>query len=75
MLPLIDSTGYPGGFLSFRNLGVVSFSGGPVTLVSLASRPRFGLSVVVVLLRVDVLSGEGSVVVRPPIPLVVSAVW
>ena len=42
VLPLIDSVGYHVGFLSFRDLGVFSYWGGPVTLVRLVSRPRFG---------------------------------
>ena len=68
VLPLIDSVGYHVGFLSFRDLGVFSYWGGPVTLVRLVSRPRFGLSVVVVLPRVVVWFAEGFAAVRLPIP-------
>ena len=75
MLPLIESVGYLGCFLSFRNLGIFSSWGGPVTLVCLVSGPRFGLAVVVVLPRYVVWLSESSVVGRPQIPLVVSAVW
>ena len=72
MLLLIESVGYPRGFLSFHDLGILSSWGGPVTLVRLVSRPRPDLSVVAVLPRAVVWLSEGSTVVRPPIPLVAS---
>ena len=42
VLPLIDFVGYLRGFLLFRDLAAFSSYGGPVTLVRLVSRPRFG---------------------------------
>ena len=68
VLPLIDFVGYLRGFLLFRDLAAFSSYGGPVTLVRLVSRPRFGLSLVAVLPRVVVWFAEGFAAVRLPIP-------